>query len=57
MGSEINMVLGNIEFVKQGNKDQFLIARKRLMELGMSRKETEELLEELFWAVADEYGD
>jgi 5-bromo-4-chloroindolyl phosphate hydrolysis protein len=57
MGSEINMVLGNIEFIKQGNKDQFLTARKRLMELGMSRKETDEILEELFWAVADEYGD
>lgn len=51
------MVLDNIEFIKQGNKDQFLAARKRLLDLGMPKKEIEEILEDLFYAVADEYGD
>jgi hypothetical protein len=51
------MILGNIEFIKQGNRDKFLTARKRLLDLGMSKNDTEELLEDLFWAVADEYGD
>lgn len=45
------------EWWKQSTHDTFLTGARRLRELGMPFEEIEDFLDDLYRAVADEYGE
>ncbi len=51
------MKLLDIDFTKENSKDTFYLALQKLISLGLNEDDARHMLEDLWYAVADEYGD